>query len=210
MTENTQQKSIWSALREPFFRMLWTANMLSLVGSWMHETGTAWLMTSMTVSPFMVAMLQTSMTLPFFSPCPAGRRPCRHNRQTEAPDRCAARHALCRPGSRCPDAGPDRDSRYDTCPYLRPWGGGSRQCPHLAIDHPRTRLARASPVGRHPGFVAFNVAASPDRSGRAAFALLGPASSSSSMDCRSWGHPRFAALEYSPGTDSAGGALPVP
>ncbi len=66
MTENTQQKSIWSALREPFFRMLWTANMLSLVGSWMHETGTAWLMTSMTVSPFMVAMLQTSMTLPFF------------------------------------------------------------------------------------------------------------------------------------------------
>jgi MFS family permease len=66
MTENMQQKSIWSALQEPFFRTLWTANMLSLVGSWMHETGTAWLMTSMTVSPFMVAMLQTSMTLPFF------------------------------------------------------------------------------------------------------------------------------------------------
>jgi len=32
----------------------------------MHETGTAWLMTSMTLSPFMVALLQTSMTLPFF------------------------------------------------------------------------------------------------------------------------------------------------
>jgi len=67
MTETThKQKNTWSALREPFFRVLWIANIASLVGSWMHETGTAWLMTSMTVSPFMVAMLQTSMTLPFF------------------------------------------------------------------------------------------------------------------------------------------------
>ncbi|NLT23647.1 MAG: MFS transporter [Syntrophorhabdus sp.] len=66
MADNIQQKNIWSALKEPFFRTLWIANMVSLVGSWMHETGTAWLMTSMTVSPFMVAMLQTSMTLPFF------------------------------------------------------------------------------------------------------------------------------------------------
>ncbi|HOC46136.1 MAG TPA: MFS transporter [Syntrophorhabdaceae bacterium] len=60
------QKNIWSALREPFFRTLWMANVASLVGSWMHETASAWLMTSMTVSPFMVALLQTSMTLPFF------------------------------------------------------------------------------------------------------------------------------------------------
>lgn len=66
MTQDMQRKNIWSALREPFFRTLWIANIASLVGSWMHETGTAWLMTSMTVSPFMVAMLQTSMTLPFF------------------------------------------------------------------------------------------------------------------------------------------------
>jgi len=66
MTQSTQQKSTLSALHEPFFRTLWIANIASLVGSWMHETGTAWLMTSMTVSPFMVAMLQTSMTLPFF------------------------------------------------------------------------------------------------------------------------------------------------
>lgn len=59
-------KNIWSALKEPFFRNLWIANIVSLVGSWMHETGTAWLMTSITVSPVMVALLQTSMTLPFF------------------------------------------------------------------------------------------------------------------------------------------------
>jgi len=60
------QKNIFTALRDPFFRMLWIANVASLVGSWMHETATAWLMTSMTVSPIMVALLQTSMTLPFF------------------------------------------------------------------------------------------------------------------------------------------------
>jgi len=60
------QKNIFTALRDPFFRILWIANVASLVGSWMHETATAWLMTSMTVSPIMVALLQTSMTLPFF------------------------------------------------------------------------------------------------------------------------------------------------
>ncbi len=60
------QKHIFSALRNSFFRILWIANVASLVGSWMHETATAWLMTSMTVSPAMVALLQTSMTLPFF------------------------------------------------------------------------------------------------------------------------------------------------
>jgi MFS family permease len=62
----SDQKNIFSALRDNFFRMLWIANVASLVGSWMHETATAWLMTSMTVSPVMVALLQTAMTLPFF------------------------------------------------------------------------------------------------------------------------------------------------
>ncbi len=60
------QKHIFSALGDSFFRMLWIANVMSLVGSWMHETAAAWLMTSMTVSPVMVALLQTAMTLPFF------------------------------------------------------------------------------------------------------------------------------------------------
>jgi MFS family permease len=61
-----KQKNLFSALRDRFFRMLWIANVTSLVGSWMHETATAWLMTSMTISPLMVALLQTAMTLPFF------------------------------------------------------------------------------------------------------------------------------------------------
>lgn len=32
----------------------------------MHEVGTAWLMTSLTLSPFVVALVQTAATLPFF------------------------------------------------------------------------------------------------------------------------------------------------
>lgn len=48
------------------FRLLWTANIVSLIGTWTHEVGASWLMTSLTLSPFMVAMVQTATTLPFF------------------------------------------------------------------------------------------------------------------------------------------------
>jgi MFS family permease/quinol monooxygenase YgiN len=58
--------STWSPLNKPFFRTLWIANVVSLVGAWMHEVGVAWLMTSLTPSPFMVALVQTATMLPFF------------------------------------------------------------------------------------------------------------------------------------------------
>ena len=56
----------WSPLARPFFRTLWAANVVSLVGTWMHEVGVSWLMTSLSPSPFMVAMVQTATMLPFF------------------------------------------------------------------------------------------------------------------------------------------------
>ena len=56
----------WSPLAKPFFRTLWIANVVSLVGAWMHDVGVSWLMTTLTPSPFMVAMVQTAMMLPFF------------------------------------------------------------------------------------------------------------------------------------------------
>jgi MFS family permease len=58
-------KSAWSPLASPVFRALWIANVTSLVGSWMHDVGAAWLMTSLSPEPFMVAMVQTAATLPF-------------------------------------------------------------------------------------------------------------------------------------------------
>jgi MFS family permease len=56
----------WSPLAKPFFRTLWIANVVSLVGAWMHDVGVSWLMTTLTPSPFMVAMVQTATMLPFF------------------------------------------------------------------------------------------------------------------------------------------------
>jgi predicted MFS family arabinose efflux permease len=58
--------SAWNPLKQAFFRTLWIANVASLVGTWMHEVGAAWLMTSLAPSPFMVAMVMTANTLPFF------------------------------------------------------------------------------------------------------------------------------------------------
>jgi MFS family permease len=58
--------SAWSPLREPIFRALWIASVTSNIGTWMHEAGAGWLMTSLTTSPFMVALMQTATSLPVF------------------------------------------------------------------------------------------------------------------------------------------------
>jgi MFS family permease len=65
---NDQQAntSAWNPLREPFFRTLWIASVTSNVGTWMHEVGAGWLMTSLTTSPLMVALMQTATSLPVF------------------------------------------------------------------------------------------------------------------------------------------------
>ena len=59
-------QSVWNPLKQAFFRMLWIANVASLIGTWMHEVGASWLMTTLAPSPFMVAMVQTATTTPFF------------------------------------------------------------------------------------------------------------------------------------------------
>jgi MFS family permease len=64
--KNFSAVSVFNALKQPFFRMLWITNVVSLVGTWMHEVGASWLMTTLAPSPFMVAMVATANTLPFF------------------------------------------------------------------------------------------------------------------------------------------------
>lgn len=46
--------------------MLWTATVLSNIGTWMNDVGAAWLMTSLSPSPLMVAAVQAATTLPIF------------------------------------------------------------------------------------------------------------------------------------------------
>src|SRR5215470_8161541 len=58
--------SAWAPLREPLFRTLWIASVVSYSGTWMQNVGAGWLMTQLTSSPFMVSLVQAAMALPVF------------------------------------------------------------------------------------------------------------------------------------------------
>jgi len=58
--------SAWDPLREPLFRSLWLAAVISYTGTWMQNVGAGWLMTQLTLSPFMVGLVQAATTLPVF------------------------------------------------------------------------------------------------------------------------------------------------
>ncbi|HEV2698030.1 MAG TPA: MFS transporter, partial [Terriglobales bacterium] len=44
-------------LREPLFRSLWFAAVISYTGTWMQNVGAGWLMTQLTMSPLMVGLV---------------------------------------------------------------------------------------------------------------------------------------------------------
>ena len=48
------------------FTVIWIATVLSNIGTWMHDVGAGWLMTSLSPSPFFVALVQTAGALPVF------------------------------------------------------------------------------------------------------------------------------------------------
>jgi len=56
----------WAPLHRPVYRMLWIASIFSNIGSWMHEVGAGWLMTSLAPTPLMVALVQAATTAPVF------------------------------------------------------------------------------------------------------------------------------------------------
>src|SRR2546422_10595221 len=58
--------SAWSPLRRPLFRGLWIADVASNIGTWMHDSAAAWLMTLLAPSPLMVSLGQAATTLPLF------------------------------------------------------------------------------------------------------------------------------------------------
>ena len=65
--------SAWSPLRLPIYRALWLASVASNIGTWMHEVANAWLMTTLTSSPLLVALIQTAEAMPIFAlALPAG------------------------------------------------------------------------------------------------------------------------------------------
>jgi len=56
----------WSPLRHSAFVVLWTATVVSNIGTWMNDVGAGWLMTSLAPSPLMVSLVQAATTLPIF------------------------------------------------------------------------------------------------------------------------------------------------
>ncbi len=66
MSEGHREKSAWNPLQHHVFRALWIASVASNIGTWMHDVGAAWLMTSLTPSPIMVALVEAATTLPMF------------------------------------------------------------------------------------------------------------------------------------------------
>jgi len=58
--------SPWAPLQHKVFRMLWIASIVSNIGTWMHEVGAGWLMTTLAPSPLMVALVQAATSAPVF------------------------------------------------------------------------------------------------------------------------------------------------
>ena len=56
----------FAPLRIPLFRDRWIASTISSVGTWMQDTAGTWLMTSLTTSPLLIALMQTAASLPIF------------------------------------------------------------------------------------------------------------------------------------------------
>jgi MFS family permease len=60
------EASAWRPLSNPLFRAIWLAAVASNIGTWMHNVGADWLMTTLAPTPFMVGLMQTAETAPLF------------------------------------------------------------------------------------------------------------------------------------------------
>ena len=73
MAEPPATQSAWAALATPAFRALWIAALVSNLGTWIQDVGEVWTMTSLTSSPFLIALVETATTFPVFAlAIPAG------------------------------------------------------------------------------------------------------------------------------------------
>tara|TARA_E500000331_G_scaffold357248_1_gene418300 strand:+ start:75773 stop:76996 length:1224 start_codon:yes stop_codon:yes gene_type:complete len=70
---NITQKNSLAPLKIKIFRNIWIANLVSNLGTWMHNIGAGWLMTDLSTDPFLVSLIQVSVVLPgFILTIPAG------------------------------------------------------------------------------------------------------------------------------------------
>src|SRR5271154_4095345 len=61
-----RSRTLFGPLHEPLFRSLWIAAVVSYTGTWMQNVGAGWLMTSLTMSPLMVGLVQAASSIAVF------------------------------------------------------------------------------------------------------------------------------------------------
>jgi predicted MFS family arabinose efflux permease len=54
----------WAPLRHRQFAVLWSAGLVSSIGTWMHDLAAGWFMATLDPTPYMVALVQAAYTLP--------------------------------------------------------------------------------------------------------------------------------------------------
>lgn len=68
MSSNGKSETVgaFSPFAHTAFALLWTATLISNIGTWMHDVGAGWLMTTLDPTPAVVTLVQASTTLPVF------------------------------------------------------------------------------------------------------------------------------------------------
>jgi MFS family permease len=66
VTQAAEDADVYAPLRRSVFRALWVASLASNLGTWLQNVAAGWLMTALTPSPLMIALVQAATTLPVF------------------------------------------------------------------------------------------------------------------------------------------------
>ena len=61
-----KNESTLAPFKHRTFAVMWAAALISNIGTWMHSVGAGWLMTDLSPSPLIIALVQTATTLPVF------------------------------------------------------------------------------------------------------------------------------------------------
>lgn len=67
MSDPPRPATALSPLQNSVFRALWLAQLVTNIGTWVEDVGEGWQMTSMTASPLLIALVETSSTLALFT-----------------------------------------------------------------------------------------------------------------------------------------------
>jgi len=64
--ESMARVSPWAPFGHAAFSLVWSATVVSNIGTWMYSTASSWLMTSLDADPLVVSLVQVATTLPMF------------------------------------------------------------------------------------------------------------------------------------------------